>query len=70
MPPTFTVAALKINALKALKPQEEDLRNGRSVSRDRAVAGFDLDAGERYAHSNDAGAHARASLGQRLRCDC
>jgi len=62
MPPTFTVAALKINALKALKPQEEDLRNGRSVSRDRAVAGFDLDAGEQYTRSKDTGAYARARL--------
>jgi len=45
MPPVYEVTTLRVNQLKTLRSQVEDLRNGRTARRDRAVLTFDLEAG-------------------------
>lgn len=48
MPATFSATPIvRMNSLKALKSQSDDLRNGRTQHRDRALVSMDIDAGER-----------------------
>ena len=47
MPPTFVAPpTVRMSSLKALKSQSDDLRNGRTQYRDRALIAIDVDAGE------------------------
>lgn len=66
MPPKYEVRALQLHSLKALKHQQENLRNGRFATRDRAVATFDLDAGM-YASMSRAAARIKWNT-YRRRC--